>query len=149
MDFKYRYDLLVTFNHKIAEHFYSGDDFIGGINEETVKEVFDNQEEDGFTFFPDLMNDIDSLFGEEEFETTRCDISAKEITFYYSTHETGIQNFEKKCLGWVMLKELDNAFCYYCIIDFDKKDFIIRDGKGGERRDKLKTIKIKNSQLLN
>jgi hypothetical protein len=95
------------------------------------------------------MNDIDSLFGEEEFETTRCDISAKEITFYYSTHETGIQNFEKKCLGWVMLKELDNAFCYYCIIDFDKKDFIIRDGKGGERRDKLKTIKIKNSQLLN
>jgi len=149
MEFKYRYDLFVTFNHKIAEHYYAGDHLIGGITDENIRELFQDGNVAFKDFFPDLMTDLHSLFGDQIYETKRCDLSGEEIIFYYSVSDEGLKIFEKNCLGWVMLKELENAFCYYCIIDFDKKDFIIRDGKGGERRDKLKTIKIKDSQLLN
>lgn len=149
MEFKYRYDLIIEFNHTISEHFYSGDDFIGGLNEEKVLEVIEQKGESGITFFPDLLNDLDSLFGDEDFESSRCDISVNNITLYYSTNEQGIQNFEKKCIGWVLIKDLDKAFNYYCIIDFKEKEFIIRDADGAERRDKLKTISIKDGAVLN
>lgn len=149
MEFKHRYDIILTFNHKIAEHFYSGDYLVGGINEQTVSELFSRESLGSNDFFPELLKDLTSLFGEEDFSACRCDLGDSEITFYYSVSEPAKENFEKKCLGWVMLKDLDNAFLYYAIIDFENKDFIVRDVKGFEKRDKLKIIQIKDDQVIN
>lgn len=132
-----RYDVIINFGLDITDHFYAGDNLIGGLTYENLKNLFSEGQLARNDFFPELITQLNSLFGDKYYMTT-CTINDEEFSVYFRCETTEVEKFEKNIFGWVILNDLDSCFHNYCLIDYDNKLFKIMDSNGVVTTDKLR-----------
>ena len=132
-----RYDVIVSFGHDITEHFYAGNSLVGGLTYENLANLCQEGHLGREDFFPVLIEQLDKLFGEEQYMTT-CTINQDDISVYFRCDAEQLSRFEKNILGWVIINDLEQCFKHYCVIDYDNRVFKIKDVNGVETTDKLR-----------